>query len=463
MTATRKFTAFSAVLIVAGLAVCSRRPDHPQPWLWPGANPQNTLVFSQRGTRPGRLNYRRLWDAEHLPTTPFQAGPVVDAAQPSVATADLDADPELEILPSGPHRSLDIVLDHTGIATRDAQLSPPVFSRVLLVDRPEHSAIRQFQLQPNRNPVAWHFRLNGQPVLTVTDVVAGIPGYRFSVLDSNGSRLWSFQLAPFPMLWAVADLDADGSEDLLLGTYGEEHGRRSNSFTDSESTYCIALKSDGSLLWRAAFGGSDFLGCRAAVADIDADQQLEVCVAIYTWHNRFGGLRVLDAATGRLRAGVDGPTELPASHTSVGLADLDNNGRCEIITATAGRQSWTAVWRFASDTLKLDQRHLLGESRDSTGRCWSALQAIGDLDGDGSYELVFLSEFQRPLCPDPVFYPTRSESCRVEILTGQLRPLLTLPLPAPCRSLVLGDIVPGGNLEILTRSDRLTLFSADRR
>ncbi|MFO7650797.1 MAG: FG-GAP-like repeat-containing protein [bacterium] len=447
---------------------CTRRAPVPQAWVWPGADSRNTLCFGQRGTRPGRLEFRRVWDAEYFGDEPQFCGPVGDARGPLLALADLDRDGRLEILPAGPHHDLELVLWSTGIEMPAGREPAGLHRRGRIVLGAEDGA----HVLPLPGPVAandepaWLVALDGRPrfvgFFDPPDPARAVRHYALAVSDTAGRAVWSAPLGPMPMLWAVTDLDADGSDDLLVGTYGEEHGLRLDGTTDSESTYCIAFGADGRRLWQTAFGGSRFLGCRAAVADLDADGRLEVAVAIYTWHDGFGGLCVLDAATGRIRARIAGPDGVAASHVSLGIADLDADGRAEVIATTAGPQSWLCVYRFGADSLTLTARRLLGASAGSTDRYYGVLHAIGDLDGDGRLELVASGARRTPVCRDPVFYPSRVDSSRITVLDRQLEPVADLPLPGRCRSLALADLLPGGNIEILVRTDRLTLYSADR-
>lgn len=460
------------ILAASVLPGCAQRAPAPQPWLWFGANSRNSLLFEQAGSRPGRLEYRRVWDAERYQPQPLICGPVGDSRASQLAALDLDGDGSPEILPAGPHHDAHVILHSNGVPISHGNepasyhrhgrplLGRGAAARTLPLPRPLVASSRP------GHPI-WLVEVNGAPVFLELDAPrqpsSGSGNYAVTASDSAGRELWSVPLAPLPMLWAVADIDGDTSDDILVGTYGEEHGLRVNGTTDAESAYCIALGADGRLLWQTAFGGSHFLGCRAAVADLDADGRPEVVCAVHTWHNRYGGIYVLDGATGWVRASFTGPESLPSSHVSVGVADIDADGRSEIVATTAGPNSWLVVYRFLHETLAVAARRRLGTVADSNGVYYGLLHAIADLDGDRRYELVACGARCRPVCCDPVYYPTRTDSSCVTVFDAALEPRATLALPERCRSLLVGDLVRGGNLEILVRTDRLTLFSTDRK
>jgi hypothetical protein len=423
------------------------------------------LLFNQVGTRPGRLAYRPVWDAERFSDRPHLCGPVADARNQSLATADLDGDRQLELLLSGPHHDPDLVLLANGVEPNAGQLPDSARRRRRVLLGPGvgvRTLPRPATVGADGLPV-WLVTINGHPVYVSCclppDSAGGAQRHALSAADSAGRSLWTLPMAPMAMLWAVADLDADGSDDLLFGTYGEEHGLRVDGTTDSETAYCVAVSADGRRLWQTAFGGASFVGCRAAVGDLDADGSLEVAAAVYTWRHGFGGLYVLDAASGRIRARAGGPESLPASHVSVGLADFDGDGRPELAATTAGPRSWLALWRFIDDSLLLAARAQLGSV--PSGLYYGLLHAICDLDGDGRLELVTSGARCIPVCTDPVFYPVKVDSPCITVLDRDLRPASVIHLPEVCRSLVLAELCRGGNVDIVVRTDRLTLLSAD--
>ena len=80
----------------------------------------------------------------------------------------------------------------------------------------------------------------------------------------DGKRLWSYPLTPpVTATPAVADIDGDGIEDIVAG--------------DSVGTL-VALRADGSLMWKAEVPGRIMADSGPSIADLDGDGRAEVLV-----------------------------------------------------------------------------------------------------------------------------------------------------------------------------------------
>jgi outer membrane protein assembly factor BamB len=99
-----------------------------------------------------------------------------------------------------------------------------------------------------------------------TPCIALVAGPLLRVLDQEGKDVWQYQLERpqdfFTHSPVVADLDADGGPDLLVG---------------SRATRLYALSGQGRLLW--SFPTADELSSSPAVADLDHDGFAEVVLA----------------------------------------------------------------------------------------------------------------------------------------------------------------------------------------
>ncbi len=80
----------------------------------------------------------------------------------------------------------------------------------------------------------------------------------------DGTRLWSYPLTPpVTATPAIADVDGDGIEDIVAG--------------DSVGTL-VALRADGSLMWKASVPGRIRADSAPAIVDLDGDGRAEVLV-----------------------------------------------------------------------------------------------------------------------------------------------------------------------------------------
>jgi hypothetical protein len=105
-----------------------------------------------------------------------------------------------------------------------------------------------------------------------------------------------------------------------------------------------------------------------AVADVDGDSQQEVVGAAYS-------LSILNGATGTLKRRVDPPGD--REWPGVVVADLDQNGTLEIVTAHG--QGYVNVYDRVGARLLWSQRPVTSELRSL---------AVYDLEGDGKLEVV---------------------------------------------------------------------------
>ncbi|EYF00318.1 FG-GAP repeat domain-containing protein [Chondromyces apiculatus] len=122
-----------------------------------------------------------------------------------------------------------------------------------------------------------------------------------------------------------------------------------------------AFRGDGTPLWTSAA-----MPCfMPSIADLDADGTVEVIVE--------GG--ILDGATGALEASFSAPLA-----TSFVVSDIDLDGQLDVVTAS---QAFHADGTLFIDTAVSNQSFFYGTSD------WkSPWPAVGDLDGDGTPEVV---------------------------------------------------------------------------
>ena len=463
---------FSVILLTAlALTGCRHHPRKVESWVWPGANRFNTFAFAPSGSKPAPvLRYVEAWDAEWFDVPATEPIPAIAHVEHRPLVIDLDRDGLLEIITAPLARAPATILNWGGAVLSGRARGGVNWDRIqsdsarIIADDstgwvllPESSLTRT-----GSSPMA--LRLN-QRVVTLDVVLGPGPSYPSRMLEcrdgSDGRVRWRYEFGARPDLMAVADLDSDGRDELLLATYGEENGMAANGTRDHDSCYCVALRDDGTLLWQRGFGAHPFIGCMAGVSDLDKDGKQDVFVAVYSWLNDFGRLAVLDGATGEVTAESPGPDTVPVSHVSVGCADVDGDGRQELATAVCGAKAQLLLYRLEQGRLRLAASSELAAARDSSEVAEGRLHAICDLDGDGKHELVASRCRKRMISKDPVFYPSTFDSCGVVILGSDLKQRQEVPLTTRCQDVTLGDVIPGGNIEMLVITDRLRLYSTE--
>ncbi|MFT3914251.1 MAG: VCBS repeat-containing protein [Anaeromyxobacteraceae bacterium] len=161
---------------------------------------------------------------------------------------------------------------------------------------------------------------------------------------------------------AVADLDGDpATKEVVWGAHD-----------------LVALRADGSVLWRAEGGAR--VWASPAVADLTGDGRPELVVA------RDGGVTVHGPGGAVLWTAAFGPGEL----RTLAIADLEGDGAPEVLAGRAAQEADGQVmaWRGANGAPVpgFPARHA-----GAPGYGWGMFHenlAAADLDGDGALELV---------------------------------------------------------------------------
>ena len=187
------------------------------------------------------------------------------------------------------------------------------------------------------------------PEVVASDIDGGVV-----VVTGEGREVWRVDLASLPVdrttVWdrpVVRDIDADGDPEVLLGTWGGP----------------VVLGAGGDLEWHA-----DGAAAHTTAVQADDDAALEVVTA------GTDGLRAYDGATGDL----EWERELRGSRVRV-AADVDGDGT---VAAFVGRTDGTALAVDAATGETLWTTTL------GTGQTAAVAPVLGDVDGDGSGELL---------------------------------------------------------------------------
>ena len=184
---------------------------------------------------------------------------------------------------------------------------------------------------------------------------------------------WSFSTAA-PMLSSpkFADVDGDGTEEVILTTYGQGPDAY-------DSGWIHVLDADGNPLPGWPFY-TDFgpFAATACVGDIDGEPGVEILAG--DWHR----LHLLDSGGNELPGW---PRTMGVNYTPA-LADMDHDGDLEIIVPSA----------HGMHVLQADGSELPGWPRYAPEALGAP--AVGDLDGDGEMEII-AGTLQGPVGPEP--------------------------------------------------------------
>jgi hypothetical protein len=230
------------------------------------------------------------------------------------------------------------------------------------------------------------------------DLVVSIPNGTVTVLRSDGTRLdgWPRLFGDLPQPAypigspAVGDLDGDGSPEIVTCVvYGPE----------PRQSLLVALRADGTDLpgWPVDMSADGGYSCSAAgtlLADLDGDGLAEVVRGMSP-----GEVQAIDGDGRRLPGwpfspGPDGLGRTRAINTDLAAADLDGDGRDEVILVESGFEPRL----FAVE----------GRGRVVAGFPMALPQIVdrqspvaADLDGDGRPEVVqATSPFEGEVLPE---------------------------------------------------------------
>lgn len=175
------------------------------------------------------------------------------------------------------------------------------------------------------------------------------------------------------------------------------------------------------------------------LADVDGDGIKDVLVGDGQW----GAVHVYDAATGAPKGDIANPEH---GTTRIAVADLNRDGRSDILFG-AGASSTGADHLYVADW---PSKTIVWESADLTGPFIGP--QVGDLDGDGSLEIVMVSAGSE----------AGYGSGRIVVLDARTRSLKALSQPVfdnlawtGTRDLKLRDINGDGRFEIIIAADIL--------
>jgi subtilisin family serine protease len=218
--------------------------------------------------------------------------------------------------------------------------------------------------------------------VVVLDSIVGISEYAITI--DNDSLNFPYQQG-FPTFItdvygfsspAIADIDNDGSKEVVIGAGSDALG------------YLYAFASDGSQRFKVHSGP---IKSAPAIGNLDADAQLEIGVKVIETSTQTEKVLIYNHDGSPLSTWVPPSFSLPDYntaeqmyvHSSVVFADIDNDGRDDIIFGTAADGEGRVF------VLRADSTPLPGwEGGLATSARVAITPVVGDLNNDGSLEVI---------------------------------------------------------------------------
>jgi hypothetical protein len=227
------------------------------------------------------------------------------------------------------------------------------------------------------------------------EIFVGSRGQDMAAIDVNGEALYGYPYIGSCAVRsspALADLDGDGTLECVFGVgMGIEGG--------ANCAEVVVLNHDGSAVTPANNPGLDpgapgwpqavgsIIRSAPAVYDLDEDGHPEILIGIM---GKVGGYGVLYAyrfdGSPYLASGpAFGQTD-NVIWTSPCVADLDEDGKAEVLVGDLSGSVY--VWKWDGGAYLADSTFLIS---DTNGAFWAS-PAVGDVDGDGSAEIVAVND-----------------------------------------------------------------------
>jgi hypothetical protein len=284
-------------------------------------------------------------------------------------------------------------------------------------------------------------------VFVAADHIYGLRSNAVEIIDGDGvpstPGVWSSLGGFYWSKPAIADINGDGKVEIVATA-------RYKSYTDTGRGALFVWSRTGTLLWQKTVGQSNFLLASPVLADIAGDTKLEVIAqnrgCLYAWNS--DGSPVISANTdGKLAylggGNPDDPATWPYDYGSPAVANLDTEGKDEIVVAMATNDTGSPSRLIVVDgdgqtlaTTILEQ----GASGDLAS-CNSS-PSLADVDANGKYE-IFMTTRKYLWCFRYQYQIPRS---LVQVWSRRLDDLPTKWLEA---TPALGDVDADGTLDVV--------------
>ena len=153
-----------------------------------------------------------------------------------------------------------------------------------------------------------------------------------------GEKVWEYFFGPQITSCKIDDFDADGKQEIFIGTYAPANGAQWNGMPDDRS-YILMLNEDGSLRWKRQMGGM-FSGAFVDAGDFDGDGRRDLIAYRFRQADTTGTqdeIMRIDPATGEilLRRHVGLYFSYRALYRGSFCRDFNGDGRDEFVVGNS--------------------------------------------------------------------------------------------------------------------------------
>jgi hypothetical protein len=198
----------------------------------------------------------------------------------------------------------------------------------------------------------------------------------------RGVTLWEHRLGAYVNWPVVFDINEDGLEEIIIGTYSPTNVVSGGGTTDYGCSYVLCFDAFGNELWRYRFPGW-YISVSPAISDVVGGSEVEVVAVLGSGADRSRevGQIVVLSGTGDVlsRSSCHGGTR------GLVVGDFVGDGKCEIVTGGTGGKLLMLDGNLDVVASLQDTAHVGYENRFLTP------VAANDIDGDGTTEVIALS------------------------------------------------------------------------
>jgi len=462
-------------------------------WISIGCDDNNTNFYSKVSNLPPRAqsqvlskkldsslrqkqNLKTVWIAEDFAPEPFQLVGGIHKLNYNLRTCDINSDGKLEIIVGYQNRTL--ILDSQGLfkyslpsacdffKDRNGNIHTVACSLNTIYYLRGAKRIRRLRtMNPIISVKAFNF-LNTKDsklaLLTVEKIASREESNSFQISCYNfddGFNRWSYQLDILPFIAAIGDINQDGRNEIICTTYSQ----------DNPLGRVIVLSSSGKLVWQVAFNTINGILEKdskvaaytdAAIADLNGDEKLEVVAIFGTEDGSLGRLAIMDGKTGKIITQYPRERFLRRAFTSLGVADINNDGISDIVTATRGKTARFYAFRLENtvlETLATRRYFPLIIREPALVSTWVC--ALTDIDNDNEIEILGFIDYELPVSTDWAIRTSQFLEPGIVVLDERLREKFYIDLDERCLAIIPSDVVKGAANEMLVLSDRIFLYA----